>query len=100
MNNNEFIPTRRSLLSRLKRCEDQQGWKEFFETYSKLIHRMALKAGLMDAEAQDVVQETMIVVARKAAWLQIRPGAGFVQELVAAHRTAANREAVEETDAD
>src|SRR3989442_6327941 len=41
------------------------GWQEFFDTYGKLIHRIAVKAGLSDAEAQDVVQETVIVVARK-----------------------------------
>jgi RNA polymerase sigma factor (sigma-70 family) len=54
------LATRASLLGRLKDLEDQASWQEFFETYWQLIHRVALKAGLTDAEAQDVVQETVI----------------------------------------
>jgi RNA polymerase sigma-70 factor (ECF subfamily) len=59
---NELIPTRQSLLSRLKDWNDQKSWKVFFDTYWKLIYNAALKAGLTDAEAQDVVQETVISV--------------------------------------
>lgn len=58
----EFIPTRQSLLSRLKNCDDQESWKVFFDTYWKLIYSAGRKAGLTDAEAQDVVQETVISV--------------------------------------
>jgi len=32
----EFIPTRSSLLSRLKRWDDQEGWRDFFDTYWKV----------------------------------------------------------------
>ena len=60
----EFIPTRQTLLSRLKDWNDQDSWKDFFDTYWKLIYRTALKYGLTDAEAQDVVQETIISVAK------------------------------------
>ena len=58
----DLIPTRLSLLSRLKDWNDQEGWKVFFDTYWKLIYRAGLKAGLSDAEAQDVVQETVLAV--------------------------------------
>jgi RNA polymerase sigma factor (sigma-70 family) len=58
----EFIPTRQSLLSRLKNWNDQESWKVFFDTYWKLIYTAAVKAGLNDAEAQDVVQDTVISV--------------------------------------
>ena len=61
----EFLPTRQSLLHRLRDWEDEQGWRDFFETYWKLIYGVARKAGLSDAEAQDAVQETIISVARK-----------------------------------
>src|SRR2546423_750293 len=61
----EFIPTRQSLLSRLKSWEDQESWRDFFNTYWKLIYGAALKSGLNDAEAQDVVQDTVITVAKK-----------------------------------
>jgi RNA polymerase sigma factor (sigma-70 family) len=73
---NEFIPTRRSLLSRLRDWQDRKSWDQFFDTYAKLIHRTAKKAGLNDAESADVVQETMIVVARKIPGFKYDPHLG------------------------
>lgn len=61
----EFLPTRQSLLERLKRWDDQESWRDFFNAYGGLLYRTALKAGLNEAEAQDVVQDTIITVARK-----------------------------------
>jgi RNA polymerase sigma factor (sigma-70 family) len=61
----EWIPTRQSLLTRLKNWDDQEGWREFFETYWRLIYGVARKAGLNDTEAQEVVQETVIAIAKK-----------------------------------
>jgi RNA polymerase sigma factor (sigma-70 family) len=58
------IPTRYSLLSRLQRWDDHESWKDFFDTYWRLIYSVALKAGLNEAEAQDVVQDTIICVAK------------------------------------
>jgi len=60
-----LIPTRYSLLSRLYNWDDQESWKEFFETYWRLIYAVAIKAGLSEQEAQDVVQETVICVAKE-----------------------------------
>lgn len=55
----DLIPTRASLLARIKNLEDQASWQDFFDTYSKLIYAVALKRGSTRTEAQDVVQETM-----------------------------------------
>src|SRR5262249_38714823 len=60
----KLIPTRASLLGRLKNWQDQASWQEFFDTYWKLIYGVSRNAGLTDAEAQDVVQETMTSVAK------------------------------------
>ena len=60
----ELIPTRASLLSRLKDWKNRESWQDFFDTYWKLIYGTARRAGLTDAEAQDVVQETVISVAK------------------------------------
>jgi RNA polymerase sigma-70 factor (ECF subfamily) len=60
----ELIPTRATLIQRLKDWQDQSSWQDFFETYWKLIYGVAIKGGLTAAEAQDVVQETMISVAK------------------------------------
>lgn len=58
------LMTRASLLSRLHDLENQGGWREFFSAYWRLIYNFARKAGLDDADAQDVVQETMLAVSK------------------------------------
>jgi RNA polymerase sigma factor (sigma-70 family) len=73
---NEFIPTRQSLLSRLKDRDDQESWKVFFDTYWRLIYRAALRAGLTDAEAQDVVQETVLSVLKSMPGFEYDPAKG------------------------
>jgi RNA polymerase sigma factor (sigma-70 family) len=60
----DTYPTRQSLLHRLANPDDQQSWQEFHDRYSRLIFGFALKAGLTESEAQEVVQETMIAVAK------------------------------------
>src|SRR4051794_9930970 len=61
----EFIPTDPKLLYRLKRFDDAEGWQEFCVTYRAFIYRVASRAGLPHAEAEDVVQETLIAVSKK-----------------------------------
>ncbi len=61
----DSIATRQSLLCRLQDRADETSWREFFDTYWNLIYRVARRAGLSDAEAQDVVQETVISVAQR-----------------------------------
>lgn len=73
---NEFIPTRKSLLTRLKNWDDQEGWREFFDTYWRLIYSVALKSGFNDAEAQDIVQDTIVVVAKKMRNFKYDPKIG------------------------
>jgi RNA polymerase sigma factor (sigma-70 family) len=60
----EILPTRASLLHRLKDWGDDASWQQFFDTYWNLIYGVARKTGLSDADAQDVVQETLVAVAR------------------------------------
>ena len=72
----ELIPTRATLIHRLKNWQDQSSWQEFFDTYWKLIYGVARKAGLNDAEAQDVVQETMVSVARHMPGFRYDPAIG------------------------
>jgi RNA polymerase sigma factor (sigma-70 family) len=72
----EFLPTRKSLLTRLKNWDDQDGWREFFDTYWKLIYSVGRKAGFTDAEAQDLVQETMMSVAKKMRGFKYDPTIG------------------------
>ena len=60
----DLAPTRKSLLGRLKDRQDQESWRDFFETYWRLIYHAAVRSGLSDAEAQDAVQDTVIEVTR------------------------------------
>jgi len=69
----ELIPTRKSLLSRIKNWEDPDSWRDFFDTYWRLIYGTARKAGLSDAEAQDIVQETVLSVARNIEGFKYDP---------------------------
>jgi RNA polymerase sigma-70 factor (ECF subfamily) len=72
----ELIPTRNSLLGRLKDWNDDASWKDFFETYWRLIYLSAMGSGLTDAEAQDVVQETIIEVCRSMPRFRYQPRKG------------------------
>ena len=72
----ELLPTRATLIHRLKDWQDQTSWQEFFDTYWKLIYGVARKAGLTDAEAQDVVQETLVSVAKHMPTFDYDPALG------------------------
>jgi RNA polymerase sigma-70 factor (ECF subfamily) len=69
----ELLPTRHSLIERLRDWEDQTSWREFFDTYWKFIYSMAIRSGLSDQEAEDVVQETVTSVAKKMPDFQYDP---------------------------
>jgi RNA polymerase sigma factor (sigma-70 family) len=64
-NHGTSLDTRPSLLQRLKSGDDTQSWQEFYRTYGGLIRFFAEKAGLTADEAEEVVQETAIGVARR-----------------------------------
>ena len=72
----DLIPTRQSLLSRLQEWGDQESWQDFFNTYWRLIYEVALKARLSDTEAQEVVQETVISVAKEMPSFRYDPARG------------------------
>ena len=72
-NPDELLPTRRSLIERLRDLDDQASWRQFFDMYWKLLYGAAIRAGLSDQEAEDVVQETVIGVARKMETFRYEP---------------------------
>jgi RNA polymerase sigma-70 factor (ECF subfamily) len=111
-NANELTATRTTLLQRLKNWQDQSSWQDFFDTYWKLIYSAALKAGLNKVEAQEVVQETMISVAKHMptfkydraigsfkAWLLNMTRWRITDQLRKRRRLAAN-DSFDDTDAD
>lgn len=70
---NQMIPTRRSLLSRLKHWDDQKSWQDFYDIYSRLIYGVAIKTGLTEGEAEEVVQNTVLAVAKAIGGFKYEP---------------------------
>lgn len=52
------------LIEAVKDWRDDAHWREFYKRYAPAIRQHACGSGLTEAEAEDVVQETMIKVAR------------------------------------
>ena len=76
MKTSGLLATRRSLVDRLENWDDRKRWQEFFDTYWKLIYSAARKSGLTEVEAQEVVQETVITVAKNIGKLRYDPAIG------------------------
>lgn len=60
-----FLPTRSSLLSRLKNASDAAGWQYFVDNYGRLVFQVCLRSGLTRQEAEDIVQEVVAAVAKQ-----------------------------------
>ena len=61
---NQAPSTRPSLLIRLRDQGDERAWAEFTEIYGPLVHQLARRRGLQEADAQDLVQDVFRAVAR------------------------------------
>ncbi len=68
--------TRPSLLVRLRDSKDERAWSEFVELYDPLIHQLAKRRGLQEADAQDLAQEVFRAVARAIERFQPDPALG------------------------
>ena len=67
------IQTHPSLINRLKQGDDTASWQEFYRVYGKLVRDFAMQAGLTESEAEEVVQETAISIARHLPEYQYNP---------------------------
>ena len=62
--------TRASLIQRLQNADDMVAWDEFSEIYSPIVYRAAIKRGFQPADAENIVQEVFLVVAKSIGkWL-------------------------------
>ena len=73
---NRFDHTRASLLARLRESEDQTAWREFFDIYWPLLFSVSRRSGLSDADAQDVAQDVLGMVARQMPGFRYDPARG------------------------
>ena len=72
----DSIATRASLLGRLRNWNDANSWEEFTQIYWRLIYSVARRSGLSEAEARDVVQDTLLGVAKKIHEFESDPQRG------------------------
>ena len=70
------LPTRLSLLSRVKNLDDARSWEEFIRTYGRLVQGLARSRGLTMHEAEDVAQEVFQNIARTIQQFRPAPHAG------------------------
>jgi RNA polymerase sigma-70 factor (ECF subfamily) len=63
--------TRASLLIRLRQPGNQEAWREFASLYEPLIYRLAARKGFQHADAQDLLQDVLVAIARGIDRLEI-----------------------------
>src|SRR6185369_14347583 len=76
----DSLLTRRTLLSRLRNLDDQESWRTFFDLYWRLLYNVARKSGLDDSSAQEIVQDTVIAVARQMPEFRYDPARGTFRQ--------------------
>ena len=67
-------------MSRLRNLDDQDSWRTFFDLYWRLLYNVARRSGLDDAGAQEIVQDTVIAVARKMPEFRYDPARGSFRQ--------------------
>lgn len=68
--------TRASLLARIRDPSDADAWRQFVEVYASVVYGFARKRGLQDADAADLMQEALRVVAGAVKALEYDPHKG------------------------
>src|SRR5262245_51668658 len=72
----ETLPTRPSLLVRLRDPGDQEAWRTFLDLYGPLIYSFGRKHGLQDADAADLTQAVLAAVHGSIGRLDYDPARG------------------------
>jgi RNA polymerase sigma-70 factor (ECF subfamily) len=85
------METSASLLERLRTAPDEAAWQRLDELYRPLLRRWLLRDPTLGAEAEDVVQEVMVVLVRELPGFQRRRTGSFRRWLrtITAHRLGA-----------
>lgn len=79
-----------ALIGRLHNLDDHESWDAFHRAYWKLIYRFACERGLNDGEAREVVQDTLLSVARSLhSFRPEREGGSFKRWLLCLTRRRA-----------
>lgn len=68
--------TRGSLLVRIRDAADGEAWSDFAALYGPLVHRFGRRAGLQDADADDLMQQVLHAVSGAIHRLEYDPAKG------------------------
>lgn len=76
----DSLQTRQTLLSRLRDLGDDESWRRFFDLYWRLLYNFARKSGLDDHAAREIVQDTVVSMARKMPEYHYDPAKGSFRQ--------------------
>jgi len=76
----DSLLTRGTLLSRLRDLDDRESWRTFFDLYWRLLYNVARRSGLDHSGAQEIVQDTVIAVARQMPGFRYEPTRGTFRQ--------------------
>jgi RNA polymerase sigma factor (sigma-70 family) len=75
---NRNLRTSEDLVAGLRNLSDDRAWRQFWDEYGRLLWAEARQAGLETVECEEVVQDTLLTVARGIAHFRYNPaGPGF-----------------------
>lgn len=74
------VATRASLIKRIRNWDDDESWQQFFQTYWRLIYALAIRHGLDESEAEEVVQATIIAVSKNIRTFNYDPNTGSFRQ--------------------
>jgi RNA polymerase sigma factor (sigma-70 family) len=72
----DLLLTHPSLLLRIRDARDADAWSQFAALYAPLVHGFARKYGLQEADAADVTQEVLRIIAESVKALDYDPRLG------------------------
>lgn len=72
----DSLPTRQTLLLKIRDHDDNAAWEEFVELYTPLIYRFCLSRGVSRNDVADVTQDTMRSVANAIQRFEYDPTKG------------------------
>jgi RNA polymerase sigma-70 factor, ECF subfamily len=82
--------TRVSLILRLQDPSDEVAWREFASIYSPVVFRVAVARGFQKSDAENIVQEVLLAVAKSITpWLERTDRGRFSAWLLRIARNAA-----------